>query len=110
MAETKKIVLEGDVTLAYFADEDNSKHILLKPEPTRDGPVANAVANADSPEGGERLEAKIANELHFPDDAEFDAIFQKLDEMQQNGMRPAKDTPTWTREGVRLRITVEVLP
>jgi len=56
------------------------------------------------------LEAKIADELHFPNDAEFDAIFQKLDEMQQNGMRPAKDTPAWTREGVRLRITAEVLP
>jgi hypothetical protein len=107
MADTKKIVLEGDVTLAYFADEHDSKHVLLKPESTEDLPVGGAVAS--SPESdGERLESKIANELDFPSDAEFDAIFQKLDAMRQEGKRPAEGVPTGTRD-VKLRITIEVL-
>ena len=102
MADTKQIVLEGDVTLAYFPDERDSKHVLLKSEDAGDRPIG-----VDSP-GGERLEAKIANELGFPDDAEFDAIFKKLDAMQEEGSRPAEGVPTGTRD-VKLRITIEVL-
>ncbi len=102
MADTKKIVLEGDVTLAYFADERDSKHVLLKPEDAGDRPVPSGS------EGGERLEAKIATELGFPNDAEFDAIFKKLEAMRAEGSRPLEGVPTGTRD-VKLRITIEVL-
>jgi hypothetical protein len=107
MADTKKIVLEGDVTLAYFADEVEGKHVILRPESTGDGAMAGVPDS--SPDGsGERLETKIANELNFPSDSEFDAIFQKLDTMRQEGARPAVNVPIGTRE-VKLRITIEVL-
>ncbi len=103
MAETKKIVWEGDVTLAYFADERDSKHVLIKPEDT-----SEERPTAVGDEGGERLETKIARELGFPNDDEFNAIFKKLEDMREAGSRPAEGVPTGTRE-TKLRITIEVL-
>lgn len=103
MAETKKFVLEGEVSLAYFADEQDSKHVLLKP---KDG-ESDKVETASS--GQDRLEAKIASELDFPSDAEFDQVFTKLDDLREKGLRPAEGVPIVSREGVNLRITVEVL-
>ncbi|MHC4297945.1 MAG: hypothetical protein ACYS7Y_11630 [Planctomycetota bacterium] len=104
MAETKKFVVEGDVSLAYFAEESDSRHVLLKPEKSN----ASEGALVDSSQGV-RLEAKIANELNFPTDAEFDQLYRQLDDMRERGVRPADGVPNVTRDGVRLRITVEVL-
>ena len=56
-----------------------------------------------------RLESYIADNLGFPDDAEFDLMFQGLNELRKKGLRPAEGMPDFVREGTRLRITVEVL-
>ncbi len=103
MAETKKFVLEGEMTLAYFTGENDSKHILIQDKnAASDGP--ETVARSQR-----RLESKIADELDFPNEAEFDAMFAKLDKLRQKGLRPVEGVPDGVREGVKLRITVEVL-
>ena len=91
MADTTKFVIEGDVTLAYFTGHREPRQVLL--EPPRDC----------------RLEGKIAEELGFPNESEFDAMFAKLEELREQGLRPAKGQPDMLREGTKLRITVEVL-
>lgn len=107
MAETKKFVLEGKVTLAYFADENDGKHILLKPQDT--GSKTTPGVDPSTLGTQERLEAKVADELSFPSDTEFDEVFEKLEALRADGLRPDVGVPIVTREGVNLRITVEVL-
>jgi hypothetical protein len=103
MAETKAITLEGEVKLAYFNSERDSKHILIQPEGVpSDGPMT-------SPIGERRLESFIADQLGFPNDSEFDAMFRHLDDLRKRGLRPAEGVPDCEREGVRVRITLEVL-
>ena len=101
MAETTKFVVEGDVTLAFFSGEADSKHVLLRVE---DDSPGGEVAGGS----GRRLESKIAEELDFPNDTEFNEIFRKLDDLREKGLRPIEGVPDGTREA-RLRITVEVL-
>jgi len=103
MAETKQMVLEGEVKLAYFSNERDSKHILLCDE--------NAPTNgpATAPVSERRLESFIADQLGFPNDAEFDEMFRHIDEMRKKGLRPAEGVPDYEREGVRVRISIEVL-
>jgi len=104
MAETKAIVIEGEMTLAYFTGERDSKHILIRDENANtDGPAAVPVSER-------RLEAYIADQLGFPNDVEFDEMFKRLDTLRQKGLRPAEGQPDGKRENVRLRVTVEVLP
>jgi len=98
MAETTQFVIEGDFTLAYFADEQNSKHVLII------DPDADPNRIGEQP----RLETKITDELGFPTDEEFDEIFDTLDKMRSQGMRPEEGVPVKTRQ-TKLRITVEVL-
>lgn len=103
MAETKKFVLEGKMALAYFIGERDSKHVLIEDKnAASDGPETVAVSQR-------RLEAKIAEELGFPSDAEFDAMHDKLDKLRKKGLRPVEGVPDSIREGTKLRITVEVL-
>ncbi len=100
MAETTHFVMEGDFTLAYFSGECHSKRILLKAKKSSsDGPV----------DPQQYLEGKIADELGFPNEDEFDEIFMKIDELREKGLRPAMGEPDGVREGMKLRITVEVL-
>lgn len=100
MAETTQFVIEGDFTLAYFADEQSSKHVLIcEKDDASDGALIG-----EQP----RLETKITTELGFPTDAEFEEIFGTLDKMRSQGMRPEEGVPVKTRQ-TRLRITVEVL-
>ena len=101
MADTTKFVLEGDFTLAYFGEESDSKHVLIKDEDK----------SSDAVVGGSntRLEAKIAEELGFPTNAEFDEIFERNEKLREQGLRSAAGEPDMTRENVQLRITVEVL-
>jgi hypothetical protein len=106
MADTTKFVIEGDMALAFFSGECDSSHVLLK-DNADGGPGEVPIASGSSDEG-ERLETKIARELGFPNDSEFNEIFRKLDDLREKGMRPIEGVPDGTRD-VKLRITVEVL-
>lgn len=101
MANTTKFTIEGSMFLAYFASERYSKRVFLKSEGgDDDAPCTESC--------GDSLEAKIADEIDFPTDAEFEEVFRKLDELREKGLRPEDGIPDTTRE-VQLRITVEVL-
>ena len=103
MAETKQFVLEGKMALAYFIGERDSKHVLIEDkDAASDGPETVSTSQR-------RLESKIADELGFPNDAEFDEMHQKLSKLRKKGLQPAEGMPDSIREGVKLRITVEVL-
>ena len=98
MAETTQFTIEGSMTLAYYADQRHSKRILIANEGEEDSAF----------DVNESLETKIANSLNFPDDAEFDEVFRKMEELRKQGLRTEEGVPDGTRE-VQLRITVEVL-
>lgn len=103
MAETKQFVLEGKMALAYFIGERDSKHVLIEDkDAASDGPETVSTSQR-------RLESKIASELGFPNDAEFDEMHKKMETLRKKGLRPAEGIPDCVREGVKLRITVEVL-
>lgn len=103
MAETKKFVLEGAMTLAYFSGERDSKQVLIEDtDSASDGPATTSISQR-------RLENKIADELGFPSDKEFDDMFAKLDKLRKKGLRPVEGVPDGERKDVKLRITVEVL-
>lgn len=106
MAETKQFVLEGEMALAYFIGERDSKHVLIEDKDAAGGPTAGPETISTSQR---RLESKIADELGFPSDSEFDEMYRKLDEFRKKGLRPAEGIPDCVREGTKLRITVEVL-
>ncbi len=97
MAETTQFVIEGDFLLAYFADDQSSRHVLIG--------LPNEVNMGNSTP---RLETKIAEELDFPTDEEYDAVYAKINKMNNEGMRPDIDVPVFTR-GTKLKITVEVI-
>ncbi len=100
MAEMKKLVVEGDVTLAYFADQVQGKRILLDTEAA----TGDCVQECSQ----ESLETRISNEIDFPNDAEFDEFYQKMDELRQQGLRTEEGVPDVTRK-MKMRITIEVL-
>ena len=102
MADTTQFTIEGPMTLAYHADEQHSKRVLIHPKEEEN-------QGSDAPVCGcnESLETKIAAEIGFPSDSEFNEIFAKMDELCKRGLR-AEGIPDGTRE-VQLRITVEVL-
>ncbi len=99
MANTTKFTIEGPMTLAYHADEINSKRVFIHPEGTESDALDCCA---------ESLESKIAGEIGFPDDAEFDEVFRKMGQLREQGLRTEEGVPDGTRE-VQLRITVEVL-
>lgn len=105
MANTTSFTVEGPMTLAFLSDERHSKRVLFHISQqdnllTADAPICGCE--------GESLETKIANEIGFPNDVEFDAFSQRLNELRQQGLRTEEGVPDVTRE-VKLRITVEVL-
>lgn len=85
MAEMKEFTVEGDVTLGRF---DEGTRISID---------------------GERIEDLIARQLDFPNDEEWDAMSNRLMELRDKGLAPAEGEPDIVREGVRLRIEIEVL-
>ncbi len=101
MAETTQFTIEGSMTLAYYADERHSKRVLIADE-GEDYPAYEVSGNNQS------LESKIAKNLNFPNDEEFDEVFRKMEELREQGLRTEEGVPDGTRE-VQLRITVEVL-
>jgi hypothetical protein len=106
MADTTKFTLEGSMTLAYYASEMHGKRVLVDTPEEEDVDSGGEVAVCECTQ--ESLEVKIANELNFPNDVEFEEVFRKLDELRSQGLRTEEGTPDGTRE-VQLRITVEVL-
>ncbi len=103
MAETTLFVIEGDVSLAYFVGEQDSKHVLIDDlNAATDGSETVSITQ-------KRLEAKICNELGFPSGAEFDTMYDNLQKLREKKLRPVEGVPDGVREGVKLRITVEVL-
>jgi len=104
MANTTSFTFEGPMTLAYYANEWHSKRVLIntKEEGMEDGDVLMTEENF------ENLESKIVNEIGFPNYAEFNEVFRKLDQLRERGLRTKEGVPDRTRE-VQLRITVEVL-
>jgi hypothetical protein len=108
MANTTSFTVEGPMTLAYFSDELHSKRVLINPQDEEDkSHLVSEVPSCDCTEG-ESLETKIAREIGFPNDAEFDEFYRKMDELRQQGLRTEEGVPDVTRP-VKLRITVEVL-
>ena len=103
MAETKQFVLEGKMALAYFIGERDSKHVLIEDKDAASDSLETVSTSQ------RRLESKIADELGFPNDTEFDEMHRKMDDLRKKGLRPAEGIPDCVREGTKLRITVEVL-
>jgi len=92
----QQIVFEGDVTLEYSAG-DTDREINITELPT--------AVNDYQPES---LANYIARKLGFPDEIEFDAMLQKLRTQQVEGTYVCNERDA-TREGVRIRVTVDVL-
>ncbi len=90
MAES--FVIEGSATLTYCAG-DSERGVILT-------------------EGGTQkpIEEAIAEKLNFPDNEEFDQMLQTIrDRRASSDPYPIGNEPDMVRQGVRLRVTVEVL-
>jgi hypothetical protein len=86
MPEVTEIEFEGELTLGYFSDSDTPRCARLD---------------------GEKIGNLIANTLNFPSEEEFDAMFQRLEQMRQQGVRPAEGEPDVMREAGRYKISIE---
>lgn len=97
--------IEGDAILGYFSDQPAGadRHVRIKDD------NASGEANPGEVSIGDRVEQIIATSLKFPNDGEFDDFFQQVNELREKGLQPADGVADITREGVRLRITVEVI-
>jgi hypothetical protein len=102
MATTTSFTIEGPMTLAYFASEVHAKRILITEE------EESLLDNATVGNRQESLESKIAEEIGFPDDQEFDEVFMRMEQLRNQGLRTEDGVPDGTR-AINLRITVEVL-
>ena len=102
----KSFVVEGDVTLAYFVGGEMSRHVLLETPETLAQVQGPATSNRPEPV---RLETYIAQQLGFPNQEEFDAVYKLIDDLRQKGLQLAPDEPACARETMKMRITVEVL-
>ncbi len=91
-----KFTVEGEAILGYHADEfsDRDRGVRM---------VSDESGDETS------LEAIVARSLEFPSDSEFDQFHQRMDDLRQQDLQPADGKPDITREGTRLRITVEVV-
>lgn len=97
--------IEGEAILGYFSDHHSGadRSVLIKDDDASD------TTNPGEESIGERIEQTIAKSLKFPNDGEFDDFFQRVNELREKGLQPADGVPDITREGVHLRITVEVV-
>jgi hypothetical protein len=85
---TKVFVLEGPVALQYMCCGENDRKIFLD---------------------NEQLEQTIAKELNFPNDDEFEEMMARDQQLGAAGLAVAEGEPDIVREGVNLRVTIEVL-
>ncbi len=115
MTELTKFTVEGDVALGYFTDlpggQDRRATIITEADraaaATEQSDFPSVVGESDSM--GTHLEQLIARNFDFPNDAEFMAYHNHLDDLRQQGLRPDGRSPDITRSGLRLKITVEVI-
>jgi hypothetical protein len=96
------------MTLAFFSDQRHSKRVLIDPKEDENRSHREAEVPVCGCEVGENLESKIANVIGFPNVAEFDEFYRKIDELRQQGLRTEEGVPVVTRP-TKLRITVEIL-
>ena len=92
--EFKKFTIEGEVVLGFFASEADDRHVRVK---------------TGANEFGERLEQIVARSMNFPNDGEFDEMFEKTASLRDQGLQPADGEPDLVREGQKIRITVEMI-
>lgn len=100
----QQIVFEGDVTLEYSAG-DTDREILITEPATPETVTGDTVTGGYQPES---LANYIARQLGFPSEVEFDGMLQKLRAQQAAGTYNCEERDA-TREGVRLRVTIDVL-
>lgn len=87
--------VEGEALLGYHADEFlRDREVKIKD---------------DGSEDAVHLEQLIAQNLNFPNSDEFDAHFTRMEELRSQELQPMDGKADIVREGVRLRITVEVV-
>lgn len=116
MTELSKFTVEGDLTLGYFTDAPGGldRRAVITTDADRDAAAAEASGDFPTSVGvsdiiGTHVEQLIARNFDFPNDAEFTAFHRRLNDLREQGLRPDGNKPDITREGVRLKITVEVL-
>jgi hypothetical protein len=85
MAEMTSFTVEGDATFGRF---DDGNHVRIDDE---------------------RVEDLIAKAIGFPTDEEFDQMIGRLNDLREQGLAPADGEPDILREGMKLRISVEVI-
>lgn len=85
MPEMKQFTVEGEATLCYT---------------TENGPCVSI--------DDERLVDIISRQLEFPNDEEWNTMYERLDSLREQGLMPAMDEPDIERSGIQLRVTVEV--
>lgn len=105
-----KFTVEGDVVLGYFASEPvgRDRSVSIDHENSDDRPPSIAGAG-DETSIGQGVEDLISRTMGFPNDNEFEEMHQRMEQLREQELQPAEGTPDITREGVRLRITVEVI-
>ena len=86
MAEMKKFTIEGDAVFGYSTDDG----LCVKID-------------------GDCLPELIGRQLGFPNDDEWEAMYKRLEGLRDQGLMPAEGEPDISREGTRLKITVEVV-
>lgn len=86
MAEMKKFTIEGDASLGYSTEGGRCIRI-----------------------DDEKLAEIIGQKFEFPNDDEWEAMYQRLEGLREQGLMPADGEPDVERTGMRLRITVEII-
>lgn len=86
MPEINEIEFEGELTLDYFSEADNSSRLRLD---------------------GKNMDTIMAEMLDFPSSEEWDQIFTKLGQMREKGMQPDGSEPDLTRSAGRYKIKIE---
>lgn len=85
MPEVNEIEWVGELTLGYTS-EDGARCLRLD---------------------GVKVSQLIAEALVFPSEEEFDAMFRKLEQMREQGVRPLEGEPDVVREAGRYKISIE---
>jgi hypothetical protein len=100
----QQFTFEGDMRLEYSAGDCDREIQIAEP-------LASETATTEAVPGDyqpESLENYIARQLNFPSNTEFDAMLTAIRAQRASGAYEPTETDA-VREGVRLKITVEVV-
>lgn len=86
MSEMTAFTIEGNIELEH--DTDSGSKVKID---------------------GECLSCIIANNFDFPNENEWDAMFQHLESLREQGMQPLDGEPDVVRQGPKVRVTVELV-